>query len=93
MLDSKVSVGWQTIFVLIPIVNLWAAYRIEKLRKYLLIFIPLGIGVSLVGSFFIPFPYSIPINYAIIFAIQIHFIRKWSIQWNEKLASNTTLHR
>jgi hypothetical protein len=34
--DHKVSVAWQIVFTFIPIVNLWAFYRIRKLRKYLL---------------------------------------------------------
>ena len=33
-----VNVNWQTLFILIPIVDLWAAYRIEKFRIYFLIF-------------------------------------------------------
>src|SRR5687768_11519840 len=34
--DDKVSVAWQIVFTFIPIVNLWAFYRIRRLRKYLL---------------------------------------------------------
>lgn len=34
--QESVSVNWQTLFILIPIVNIWAVYRIEKLRKSLL---------------------------------------------------------
>lgn len=33
---GKVSVGWQIVFALIPFLDLWAFYRIRKLRKYLL---------------------------------------------------------
>ena len=40
-----VSVNWQTLFILIPIVDLWATYRIQKLRLYLLIFY-LGFGLA-----------------------------------------------
>jgi hypothetical protein len=32
----KVSVGWQIVFTFVTILNLWAFYRIRKLRKYLL---------------------------------------------------------
>ena len=45
MVERKaVSVNWQTLFVFIPFVDLWAAYRIEKLRWYLLIFL-VGFGI------------------------------------------------
>lgn len=33
---DKVSVAWQIVFTFIPVLNLWAFYRIRKLRKYLL---------------------------------------------------------
>ncbi len=33
--DHKVSVGWQIVATFVPIVNLWAFYKIRKLRKYL----------------------------------------------------------
>ena len=46
MVDKiPVSVNWQTLFILIPIVDLWATYRIQKLRLYLLIFL-LGFGLA-----------------------------------------------
>jgi len=35
---KPVSVNWQSLFILIPIIDLWAAYRIEKFRIYFLIF-------------------------------------------------------
>jgi len=41
---EPVSVNWQTLFILIPIVDLIATYRVEKLRLYLLIF---GLGFGL----------------------------------------------
>lgn len=34
--NHKVSVAWQVVFTFISILNLWAFYRIRKLRKYLL---------------------------------------------------------
>jgi hypothetical protein len=34
--NHRVSVVWQIVFAFIPIVDLWAFYRIRKLRKYLL---------------------------------------------------------
>ena len=35
--NHKVSVAWQIVFTFLPILNLWAFYRIRKLRKYFLI--------------------------------------------------------
>jgi hypothetical protein len=84
MAKSKVNVKWQSLFAAIPLANLWAAYKIERLRKFLLIFIPVWIAVSLVVSVFVPFPYSLIPYYIIVIPIEIYFIRKWSIQWNQQ---------
>ncbi len=52
---GKVSIGWQIVFAIISPVNLWAFYRIKKLRKYVLyILIPsalLIVALSLVGYY------------------------------------------
>jgi len=52
---GKVSLSIQTIFCLIPILDMYAAYRIKKLRKYLVIMIlVIAIPVSIASSVFLP---------------------------------------
>ena len=52
---GKVSLSIQTIFCIIPILDMYAAYRIKKLRKYLLIMIGvIAIPVSIASSIFLP---------------------------------------
>ena len=34
---GPVKIVWQIVFTLIPVLNIWAFYRIKKLRKYILI--------------------------------------------------------
>ena len=52
---GPVSLTWQTIFCIIPIMDVDAAYRIKKLRKYLLIMIlVVAIPVSIASSIFLP---------------------------------------
>ena len=52
---GKVSLPVQTIFCIIPILDMYAAYRITKLRKYLLIMIlVIAIPVSVASSIFLP---------------------------------------
>lgn len=43
---GKVSIGWQVIFAIISPVNLWAFYRIKKLRLFVLYVIAPSIIVS-----------------------------------------------
>ena len=47
---EPVNLKHQTIFALIPYLNLYAFYRIEKLRRYLLISVVIAVGSSMIFS-------------------------------------------
>ena len=82
---SWVSLRDQTIFSVIPFLNLWAAYRIEKLLWFVLVLI--GISVINFGvTFVILFPFSIAVYIAIYVILVIYFMRKWTIEWNGKVS-------
>ena len=68
------------LFSVIPIVSWWAAYRIEKLRKFLIISLPLYVAFNLLFS-----NLSILFHLIIVVPIVVYFVRKWSIEWNEKI--------
>lgn len=52
---GKVSLPVQTVFCLIPIMDMYAAYRIKKLRKYLVIMLlVIAIPVTIASSIFLP---------------------------------------
>ena len=44
---GPVSIIWQIIFTFIPILDLWAFYRIKKLRRFFLYVIVPGIAIML----------------------------------------------
>ncbi len=47
--NEKVSVGWQIVFAIISPINIWAFYRIKKLRMYVLyVIIPSAVISSIV---------------------------------------------
>jgi len=48
--NGPVSILRQTIYCFIPIMDLYAAYHIKKLRWYLLIMIGLGLVMSVIGE-------------------------------------------
>ena len=52
--DEPVSLMRQTIYAIIPILDIYAAYRVTRLRKYLLIMILVGIPVSIADSVMFP---------------------------------------
>jgi hypothetical protein len=72
------------IFSIIPFLNLWAAYRIEKLLWFVIVLI--GISVINFGvTFVILFPFSIAVYIAIYVILVIYFMRKWTIEWNGRV--------
>ena len=53
---GKVSLTRQTIYCFIPIMDIYAAYHVKKLRWYLLIMICVGIPMSIISSTVNPMP-------------------------------------
>ena len=53
---GKVSLTRQTIYCFIPILDIYAAYHIKKLRWYVLIMIAVGLVMSLISSVVNPIP-------------------------------------
>ena len=84
--QEPVSVGWQTVFMFIPYVWIYAFYRIEKLRlgiALLLIALIISTGVQMLW----PYPYGFGIGLAVSIGLPIYFIRKWSREWNAELST------
>ena len=97
-----VSVNWQSLFAVIPIVDLWAAYRIEKLRLYLLVMIAFtvteiiiegmafGFDVLLEDAEMMGVRYILQILFiAASIGVAVALIRKWSKEWNAKVMGIT----
>ena len=87
--DDPVSVLEQIACTVIPFVNLWAAHRIKKLTKFVLLLILIFV-INLAVGFLVPFPFSIPILIAIYLIIAIYYMKKWTIEWNNKVSSSST---
>ena len=78
-----ISVREQMVFSVIPILNLWAAYRIGRLRRFLLILLLIWV-VNIPVSFLVPFPFSIPVKLLVYVILVIHYLKKWTVRWNNK---------
>jgi len=90
---EPVSVNWQTLFILIPIIDLWAAYRVEKLGLYILLIIALIVVGFIVGFVegFLFFGLSNTGSMVVVLIgliVSIYLIRKWSEEWNEKFETS-----
>ena len=91
---EPVSVNWQTLFSIIPIIDLWATYRIEKFRLYLLVLIVIAVIVFVTQIAILGFDAAVEVqddisDYFVILiqiGVGIILVRKWSKEWNEKVA-------
>ncbi len=86
---EPVSVNWQTLFIFIPFIDLWATYRVGKLGRYILYIIALAVVGFIVGFvesllFFGMSDFFSWIVVLIGVVISIILIRTWSTEWNEK---------
>ena len=98
---EPVSIRRQTIYAVLPFLDLYAAYRVQRLRWYLLITIGFGVLSSIVQFVLTPEIYTNPqshgsepvyiISYVLgivaSIVLSIYLIRRWSHRWNEKLKS------
>ena len=116
--NGPVSLVRQTIYCFIPIMDLYAAYHVKKLRWYILII--LGVGLALTGiteainpmqdirydesvmlqNTEIDWTYvmlgdnpelvitTIIIHNAIVYAVAVYCIRKWSNRWNQNFTES-----
>ena len=90
VIDQKpVNIKLQIIFVFIPFLNLYAFYKIQKLRLALCFIIPISVVSRILGS--VPGTYESAIILTILFSglsigLSIWLILKWSKQWNEKFS-------
>ena len=91
-----VNVNWQILFIFIPILNLWVLWRIKKMKKGLLIFVPMNLGVLYLLRLLISLLYSSKENSLILgivtlvllildLCIMVYLVERWSKEWNEKI--------
>jgi len=84
---KTVSPVWQIICVFIPGFDLWAVYRIKKLRYGLAVW-----GISYITTFaeiyeiipVISIPYGFTVLLTLVYA---YFVYRWSKDWNNKIKS------
>ena len=87
--QKPVSVNWQTVFMIIPYVWIYAFYRIEKLMMGIVLLVVTAIVTALVASMFFGLDGYL-IAWLVSIGIPIYFIRKWSTEWNEKFQTENS---
>ena len=81
--QEPVSVGWQTAFMFIPYVWIYAFYRIEKLLLGIVLLL-VALAISTAVQMLLPFPFGFGIALAVSIGLPVYFIREWSREWNTK---------
>ena len=99
MIDKKsVNIIMQMIFAIIPILDIFACYRIQKLRLGLLIFWTGGAIVQIIqffvffgeehyvsfGEFEARLPESVVLFTTLFLVFKVIVMRKWSEEWNRQ---------
>ena len=85
-----VNINFQTILAVIPIIDLWAAYRIEKFRFWcgiLVGFFLLGFSVDET----LRYPYNVLVIVVIEMPITAYLMRRWSKEWSAKSPANSSI--
>lgn len=94
---EPVSLTWQTVFMLFLPTAIYAFYRIQKLRRYLVIILPILVGVLILEWALFPDEFledndSDEYNFfqALLLVSEIAFsmvlVRKWSRKWNDNFS-------
>jgi hypothetical protein len=90
--NYTVSVWWQMLFSLIPLINFWAFFRVQRLEMAICSILPILIGIIVLitimpGYHFFPLRYEDRFNLFLMLSggALVFFARRWSIKWNEQI--------
>ena len=86
--QESVSIRRQTVYALIPILYLYAAYKIQKFRWYFVITFTIGIALALGTKALLPFPFDLIVEIPVELAVSVYLIRRWSKEWNKSFSEN-----
>jgi len=82
---QKVNVTRMIIFSFIPILAIYAGWRIQKFWVLLGISIVVGWGISMPIDMIIPYPYAYLVSFAASIAISVYVVRYFARKYNEKI--------
>jgi hypothetical protein len=83
----KVNVTRMIIFSFIPILAIYAGWRIQKFWVLFGISIVVGWGISMPIDMIIPYPYAYLVSFAASIAISVYVVRYFARKYNEKIGS------
>jgi len=82
---EPVNVTRMIIYSFIPILAIYAGWRIQKFWLLVGIFFVIGLVFGATIEIILPYPYSIILSIATSILIQVYIVRHFAIKYNEKI--------
>ena len=82
---QKVNVTRMIIYSFIPILAIYAGWRIQKFWVLFVISIVVGWGISMPIDMIIPYPYAFLVSFSVSVAISVYVVRYFARKYNEKI--------
>ncbi|MFB5606215.1 MAG: SHOCT domain-containing protein [Nitrosarchaeum sp.] len=89
---QKVNVTRMIIYSFIPILSIYAGWRIQKFWLLVLINFGLGLSISIPAQMMLPFPYGLGISLAIEIAVSVIIVKHFAEEYNEKIINSDKIH-
>lgn len=90
--NNKVSIWWQMLLSLVPLINFGVFFRIQRLQMAISSLLPILVGIFVLLAVipeysFFPLRYEDRFNlFVLLFGgALVFFARRWSIKWNEQI--------
>lgn len=84
---QKVNVTRMIIYSFIPILSIYAGWRIQKFWLLVLINFGLGLVISIPMQMIFPFPYGLGMSLAIEIIVSVFVVKHFAKDYNEKIES------
>ena len=82
---QKVNVTRMIIYSFIPILAIYAGWRIQKFWVLFAINIVVGWGISMPINMIIPYPYAYLVSFSASITISVYVVRYFARKYNEKI--------
>jgi len=82
---QKVNVTRMIIYSFIPILAIYAGWRIQKFWVLFAISIVVGWGISMPIDMIMPYPYAYLVSFSVSVAISVYVVRYFARKYNEKI--------
>lgn len=82
---QKVNVTRMIIYSFIPILSIYAGWRIQKFWLLILINFGLGLGISIPIQMILPFPYGLGFSWPIVIIASVFVVKHFAEEYNEKV--------